>query len=503
MSRRAAFAVMALALACWPGRGLAAELRSSELGNVFTVGQIPSFTLHADAGNAHWRARDFFGNEVASGDLSLTDGAVVFHPQIRGLGYFKLDISLERSPQIQTAMAILPPPNPPSKNSPFGVVTHFAKDWPTDIIPLIGKAGIARVRDEQPWRKVEKQPGQYQFPPRLNTYMTELAGQKIDPLIVLAFSNPLYDNDKTPFDDDGRAAYAAYAGAVAQRYRGQVSAVEVWNEYSGSFCDGPCRTDRPAYYAAMLKQTYKNLKAANPSLIVAGGAAVPIPLDYFDSLFRHGALDAMDAIVIHPYRKVPEGVEEKIEGLRQMMTRYGKPKPIWATEFGDTADMHKNRDDVARYLVRMSTLLLAAGTERIYWYLLKDYQEFSGMGLLLSESDPAGRYVATPTYAAYATLIKQLDGARFVRREASDPQARVYLFSKGGTDIRIAWSTTGTEKFEMRSGTALQQLDLMGNAKTLLPQHGALSIALDENPVYLTSAPSGGPPANATATGRP
>src|SRR5262249_54112959 len=133
------------------------------------------------------------------------------------------------------------------------------------------------------------------------------APNQLDPLIVLAFSNPLYDSNKTPYDDRGRAAYAAYAAAVAKRYSGQVSAVEVWNEYNGSFCDGPCRGDRPAYYAAMLKETYKSLKAANPSLVVAGGAAVPIPLDYFDNLFRQGALDAMDAVVIHPYRKIPEG----------------------------------------------------------------------------------------------------------------------------------------------------------------------------------------------------
>jgi hypothetical protein len=265
---------------------------------------------------------------------------------------------------------------------------------------------------------------------------------------------------------------------VAGHYRGQVSAVEVWNEYSGSFCDGPCRSDRPAYYTAMLKQAYTSLKAANPSLTVAGGAAVPIPLDYFDGLFRHGALDAMDAVVIHPYRKIPEGVEEKIAGLRQMMQRYGAVKPIWATEFGDTADMHKDRNDVARYLVRMSTLLLAGGVERIYWYLLKDYQEFSGMGLLRSESDPAGRYVPAPAYAAYATLIKQLGGARFVRREASDPDLRIYLFSKGAGEILVAWSTGGAKTYDLPG--AFQQIDMMGNVRTSTRQ-----ARLDANPVYL------------------
>jgi len=492
MNRRALLArtAMATACACWPRLAQGAELQSSVLGNIFAQDQAPVFTLRADAGKAHWRVRDFFGNEVASGDTPLSRGTAVFRPAIPKLGYFTLDIALEGGVTAETALAILPQPDAPPGNSPFGVVTHFAKDWPTDIIPLIGKAGIGRIRDEQPWRKVEKNPGRYQFPPRLSDFMSRLAAEKIDPLIVLAFSNPLYDNDKTPFDDAGRAAYAAYAGAVTQRYRGQLSAVEVWNEYSGSFCDGPCRTDRPAYYAAMLKQAYKSLKAENPSLTVAGGAAVPIPLDYFDSLFRHGALDAMDAIVIHPYRKSPEGVEDKIEGLRQMMQRYGAVKPIWATEFGDTADMHKNRDDVARYLVRMSTLLLAGGCERIYWYLLKDYQEFSGMGLLLSESDPAGRYAPTPAYVAYAVLIKQLSGARFIRREPSEPELRVYLFSKAGREMRVAWSTQGAKTYDLQGAGGLQQMDMMGNAKTIPARGDQIRVSLDSNPVYLTRSVS-------------
>jgi hypothetical protein len=484
-------AVAMLVLLAWPGMAAAAELHSSALGNVFSEGQTPSFTLLASARTAHWRALDYFGHEAASGDITLAGGTAAFHPQIPALGYFKLQLSFQGGSdrEAETALAILPLASPPSKNSPFGVVTHFAKAWPTDIIPLIGKAGIGKVRDEQPWRKIEKQPGQYQFPPLLSGYMGELAAQKIDPLIVLAFSNPLYDNDKTPFTEQGRAGYAAYAGAVARRYRGQLSALEVWNEYNGSFCDGPCRIDRPAAYSAMLKEAYKSLKAANPSATVAGGAGVPIPLDYFDGLFQHGALDAMDAIVIHPYRKAPEGVEEKIDALRQMMQRYGTVKPIWATEYGDTADMRNGRDNMARYLVRMSTLLLAAGTERIYWYLLRDYQEFTGMGLLLSDTDPAGRYVPAPAYAAYAVLIKQLDGAQFVRREPGDPDARVYLFSKGGSPVRVAWSAAGPLTYAMPGTGPVEERDLMGNARLLQPQNGKVQVTLDQNPVYL-GAPS-------------
>jgi len=169
------------------------------------------------------------------------------------------------------------------------------------------------------------------------------------------------------------------------------------------------------------------------------------------------------------------------------MQRYGKQKPIWATEFGDLADMKKSRDDVARYLVRMSTLLLSARVDRIYWYLMKDYKEFSGLGLVRNESDPLGPYVATPAYAAYATLIRELDGVRFIRRESSGPPARVYLFSDGEKDIRVAWSDSAGTTYNIASLGSVRKFDMMGNAKEILADSGKVSIALDQNPVYIVS----------------
>jgi hypothetical protein len=174
---------------------------------------------------------------------------------------------------------------------------------------------------------------------------------------------------------------------------------------------------------------------------VLGGAAVQIPIDWFQKLFSHGALQSMDAVVIHPYRKRPEGVEERIAELRASMERHGGAKPIWATEYGDIADMKKSRDDVARYLVRMSVLLRAAGVERMYWYLLRDYAEFAGLGLVRDENDPLGRYAPNPAYPAYAVLIDRLARARFVKREPSPDDAYVYLFmDEGGHELRVAWA---------------------------------------------------------------
>jgi len=484
---KAVAALAMLALGLWPVLARSATISSSALGNIFIAGEPAALTLHAGGRKAHWVLRDFFGKDAASGDAFLSGGAATIPLPGDALGYFTFE-AISGGDRGETALAVVPPAKPPSASSPFGVMTHFAKGWATDIVPLIQKAGLQRVRDEQPWRQVERQAGHYEFPPQFTAYMSALQVAGIDPLIVLDFSNPLYDGDKTPYSDQGRAGFSAYGRAVLQRYGGQVSAMEVWNEYNGSFCVGPCRADRPGTYASMLKNSYAALKTVRPDLTVAGGAAVNIPLDYFDALFKQGALDSMDAVVIHPYRKDPEGVEEKVAQLRDLMQRYGKVKPIWATEFGDQQDMRRDRDRAAPYLVKMSTLLLSARVERIYWYLLKDYQQFEGMGLVRGEADPLGRYVPTAAYAAYAILIQELNGTNFVRREAGDPQSRVYLFSDGRREIRVAWADEPGAVFRMGGGRAVQVMDMMGNVHAAPVQEGRVSISLDGNPVYLIAA---------------
>lgn len=467
---------LGLLLAPAPLAAQGVTIGAKTLGNIFIQGETIAIPVRSNsAKDVRWTVRDFFGREVTSGTAHLDSGATLISPSIQTQGYFTLEIGQDA----RTPIAVVPRPNPAAV-SPFGVMTHFAKGWPTDIIPLIEKAGIVHVRDEQPWRLIEKRPGQYEFPPRLTNFMAELNAHHLDPLIVLAFSNPLYDADQTPFSAAGRAGYAAYAKAVVQRYGATLPAVEIWNEYNGSFCAGPCRQDRPGTYTAMLRDTYSGLKSVKDSLTVLGGAAVPIPLDYYRQLFEKGALDSLDAIVIHPYRKQPEGVEQQIESLRQIMARYGTPKPIWATEFSDLPDMKKSRDDVARYLVRMSTLLLSARVERLYWYLLRDYQEFTGLGLIRDDNTPA------PAYVAYSVLIQQLSGVHFVRRDETNPDVRAYVFADDkGNESRVIWTTAKTAVYTMASAEPVRLVSIMGDETALPPDAGRISITLDNNPVYL------------------
>jgi hypothetical protein len=133
----------------------------------------------------------------------------------------------------------------------------------------------------------------------------------------------------------------------------------------------------------------------------------------------------------------------------------------------------------------MSTLLRASNVERIYWYLFRDYQEFTGLGLVRDEKDPLGRYAPTPAYVAYATLIHELQGAHFLKREDTDPSLRVYLFSNGGKEIRVIWATAEGAAYELASAGPVRRISMMGDEKLLTPDAGRISLRPDRNPIYL------------------
>ncbi|HEY5792061.1 MAG TPA: hypothetical protein VIS74_02110, partial [Chthoniobacterales bacterium] len=468
------------------------DLVQDKLGNIFDSNEPVRLFVDTQGDEVAWRVRDFWGNPLAEGVAPVKDKRAVIEPVKPGmgrLGYFEVNLDARKGgatlASTTTSYAVIAPADiHQMKDSPFGVMAHFAQGWDTDIMPLIAKAGVRVIRDELYWAEVEKKRGEYTFA-RYDPYMARAKELGLEPLIAMTFGNELYDHRSGPSTPAGYEGYGNYGQAILKHYGPQIRWLEIWNEYNGSWSPPQANHDRPKYYTEMLKVASRKIKAVRPDVKVLGGAAVLLPLPWFDGIFKNGGIEAMDGLVIHPYRWSPEGVDREIRDLRALAARYGKKDmPVWVTETGSFDQTAEGRAIVARYLVKMCSLLLKEKSEMICWYLLRDYNEFKGMGLLRDGNGPFGRYAPAPSYAAYANLIQRLHKAVPLGRDETPDALQVYRFDQGGIPVRVAWALTPAE-IAFEASSPVKVIDLMGGEQTLQPVGGRIHLTLDDEPVYL------------------
>lgn len=367
----------------------------------------------------------------------------------------------------------------------FGVQAHFGQGWNLGLMPRFAAGGIADVRDELYWQVVEPTAGSFTFPPYYDNYMTALRNAGVAPLITLSFENTNYDDGQTPYTPAGFDGYSRYASAVLARYGSQISAVEIWNEYNGTFAKGPAATDRSGTYLKMLKTVYPVIKAARPDVTVVAGATAGVPLPYFEKLFAGGALDYLDVVSIHPYRtaSTPEGLEVQIAALRALMQKYGATKPIWVTEIGwplrnsiAPGDLAVDETVQAQFLARAGALLASAGVPRVYWYELRDENAHPNMGLVLNNTG----FTARKALFAMKTLNAQLRTATFDAREKTAPGVYSLRFrTADNRDLRVLWSLTPLT-IPVPSGTTAT--GLLGEPLSVADG----TLVLGEAPVYVS-----------------
>jgi hypothetical protein len=140
--------------------------------------------------------------------------------------------------------------------------------------------------------------------------------------------------------------YAAFVGALAQRFGSRVSAYEIWNEEdsSGWWAGGP----NPAAYTQLLQATYPVVKAADPSATVVLGGLTGNDYEFLEGVYRAGAKGYFDAVGVHtdtacnklsPYdflrgagnRLIADSFLAYRE-VHAVMLANGDDKPIWMTE---------------------------------------------------------------------------------------------------------------------------------------------------------------------------
>lgn len=152
-------------------------------------------------------------------------------------------------------------------------------------------------------------------------------------------------------------AFGRFAGAVAEKYEGKISALEVWNEPNGRFFLNPVD---PVAYTNMVKAAYTAIKAHDDPddpdddiTVVAGvlGSGRTLgndftmnPVDFLQGMYDADVHGYFDAFSFHPYHyDIPfsEGATQsdspilQLRELRALMEQYGDGGlKVWASEYG-------------------------------------------------------------------------------------------------------------------------------------------------------------------------
>lgn len=149
------------------------------------------------------------------------------------------------------------------------------------------------------------------------------------------------------------ADFARFAAEAARHYAPMgVQTWEIWTEPNTTFFWRPL--PNAEVYVDLLKKSYTAIKQVDPQATVISAGLSPAEnkkgsitqLDYFESMYRYGAKDYMDAVGYHPYSypSLPGNVLEWSawsqmsdldRSIRSIMSDNGDgDKQVWVTEFG-------------------------------------------------------------------------------------------------------------------------------------------------------------------------
>ena len=172
------------------------------------------------------------------------------------------------------------------------------------------------------------------------------------------------------------ADYAAFAAAVAKRYRDRVTDWELWNEPNLPRFLGFAES-RAAVYVGLLKAAYPAIKAVQPnSTVISAGLSPAVgvdgPANFLNDMYVNGAKGYFDAVAMHPYvfptglAADPENAWTDLARAHDVMTLNGDgDKKVWMTELGaptsDPAAEGVSEQEQATQILDVLAGLAAAG----------------------------------------------------------------------------------------------------------------------------------------------
>jgi hypothetical protein len=398
-------------------------------------------------------------------------------------------------------------------NSPFGV--HTLSTTRHNLMAKAVGANWTRLHDAGleyvGWWWLEREPGKWTFRDK------EIERYRRDHLMILGElgtapewasyypgkpHNGYFDRFYQPKRMED---YANYVRTVAGRYKGAITAWDVWNEpwihawwgvgYDESKPDraGYVTSEHPQQDFTRLMQTaYETAKSIDPSLTVlgfnsttgGGSSQASSGTDWTRGVLEAGGMDHCDAICYHAYiggkPGYPDDVVEQGFGAATGPIResYGKlPKPVWMTEgsaardtigpgfyhytlpYENTENATETADRLSRYVMR----LLTKGCARVFLYSMHAQSSLDAQQQWSVIVTPEG--ALHPSGVAHGILAWLLEDTRFVKAAPIREDFTAYLFEArdGSRSVAALSSHPGYKAYVPRRTRGIELWDVFGN----------------------------------------
>ncbi len=380
------------------------------------------------------------------------------------------------------------------------------------IINACKKAGVGYVRHGIEWAQIETTKGQNSLPDDAVAFYKQLTDAGLKVVVNLFYGNNLYEGTNTsymPVTDDGRKAFAAFAGKVAEQLNGMVFDYSVWNEPDLSYANSNNATG--ADYAALVKEASAAIKNVNSSnnvigMVTSGGFGN----SYATAAKAAGALDSMDTVASNYYFN---GADPDVDGttfdeLVSKGTSLVGDEKLWFTEIGiNSADV---TDDEAT--VRFAKLPIINANNgnistMIYYALMDRAGGVDGveatLGHITKDGVAKNRYISTAfanglvtnvtsngmtsnkiqTGTSWGGIVKKYSYVSDYRFTAADggKVAAIWTTEQDGDD------PTYTVSFTAEDGKELFVYDMYGNLKTHTTAN-SVSLTSSNEPQYVLYA---------------
>ncbi len=368
--------------------------------------------------------------------------------------------------------------------SPWGVATSAeTRGQFHNYTPLMADAGVDWIRAPAWWKSIQPTQGlpvaQWDFSDLEGWLATATAnGMHVNsPLVYNAAWAPVEHTLPTAYLDD----WGTFVHETIDHFNGDIDYWEIWNE-APNFTGGASAAD----YAAVVVEAYDEGKAADPNAQL-GLSIARNDLQYLREVINAGAADHFDFIAIHPYEvtsHIDDGVEVQFMNLapriRELLQEINPEKadvPIWITEVGTALTGSTTEQDQADDLVKIYTMGIAQGFERIEWF--EAYGNAYDLGLLNTLSDPRKAYDALDNMTALFGDTPQYLGWTLLN---TDNYA--FVFEGATQTVMVTWANPG-ETDTVNFGQTVTIIDPVTGSST-----STNSYSLTNSPVFVTGVPT-------------